>query len=158
MTVATSLKKIKGFDLVGEADPDTDLQDLFTDRILRMRIILDAAAGADYTKSSFKVPFAMVIREAVILPGAGLTASAADYNTFTLAKADGAGGAATTMATLLTDVAGGDWVADVFKPMTNGTLAARTLTEGQLVTLKKTYAASGTVTPASTLIIRYRKV
>ncbi len=159
MTVANSLKKLKGFVTVDQADPTADAEDLFSDEIWNIPITLDAAAGTDYVYGSIKVPYAVLVVEAVFCPGAALTAADATANTFTLAKADGAGGSATAVATSVTNVAGGSWVADVFKAMTmSATPANRLVADGQILTLKKTHAAGGTVTPASTLTIRVRKV
>jgi hypothetical protein len=40
----------------------------------------------------------------------------------------------------------------------SATPANRLVADGQILTLKKTHASTGTVTPASTLTIRVRKV
>lgn len=159
MSVANVLKALKGIYCGDQSDPDADLQDTFSDVMLTIPMIVDAAAGTDYTYGAFKAPFAFRVIEATICPRGALTAADATANTWTLAKADGAGGAATTIATLVGNLAGGDWVADVFKGMTLSVVAgAINVARGQLITLKKTHASTGTVTPAATLYLKVRKI
>jgi hypothetical protein len=159
MTVANVLKEFKGVYANDQATGDADVQDLLSDGIWNMPITLDAAAGTDYTYALIKVPFNVQIIDVTICPGAALTAADATANTITLAKADGAGGSATTVASIVTNVASGNWVADTFKSMTLSATAANLLVnDGQILTLKKTHASTGTVTPASTCTVRYRKV
>jgi hypothetical protein len=159
MTVANVVKRFQGDLAVEEASAVADTQDLIAFEQVRIPMALDGAAGTDTVYGSFKASYAFEVLEAVICPGAALTAADATANTVTLAKADGAGGSATTVASIVTNVAGGNWVADVFKPMTlSATPANRFVARGQLVTLKKTHASTGTVSPASTLCLRVRKV
>ena len=159
MSVANVLKELAGIYPSDSTQVSTDVQDVFSDEVLTMYMTLDAAAGTDYTYGSFKAPFAFQVVEAVVCPGAALTAADATANTYTLGKADGAGGSSTAIATLVTTLAGGSWVADTFKPMTLSATFANTLVaRGQIVTLKKTHLSSGTVTPASTLAIKIRRV
>lgn len=159
MSVKNVLKELAGIYPSDDTQLSTDVQDVFSDEVLTIYMTLDAAAGTDYTYGSFKAPFAFQVVEAVVCPGAALTAADATANTYTLAKADGAGGGATTIATLLTTLAGANWVADVFKTMTLSATFANTLVaRGQIVTLKKTHLSTGTVTPASTCAIKIRRV
>lgn len=158
MTVQNVAKEFQGVFCNDQSDPVADAQDALTDLIINIPMVLDAAAGTDYVYGSFKAPYRFQVIDACVCPGAALTAADATANTYTLAKADGAGGSATTIATLVTNLAGGNWVADTFKTMTLSATAANVLVaDGQLVTLKKTHASTGTVTPASTLSIRIRK-
>lgn len=159
MTVANVVKEMTGIFPSDSSQLSTDIQDAITDDIITIPMLLDGAAGTDYTYGSFKAPFAFQVVEAVICPGAALTAADATANTYTVAKADGAGGGATTVATLATTVAAGNWVADVFKTMTLSATFANTLVaRGQIVTLKKTHLSTGTVTPQSTLVLKIRRV
>ena len=159
MSVANVLKELAGIYPSDSTQLPTDVQDVFSDEVLTMYMTLDAAAGTDYTYGSFKAPFAFQVVEAVVCPGAALAAADATANTYTLGKADGAGGSSTVVATLVTTLAGGNWVADTFKPMTLSATFANTLVaRGQIVTLKKTHLSTGTVTPASTLAIKIRRV
>lgn len=158
MTVANVAKEFQGVFCNDQTDPKSDAEDALTDLIINIPMVLDAAAGTDYTYGSFKAPYRFQVIEAIVCPGAALTAADATANTYTLAKADGAGGAATTIASVTTTLAGGSWVADVFKTVTLSATAANVLVaDGQLVTWKKTHLSTGTVTPASTLSIRIRK-
>lgn len=159
MTVAKVSKEFQGVYCNDQTDPVADVQDLLLDSVILLSMALDAAAGTDYTYASFKAPYAFQVVEAIICPGAALTAADATANTITLGKSDGAGGAITTIATVTTTLAGGSWVADTYKSMTLSATAANLLVaDGQLITLKKTHLSTGTVTPASTLALRIRKI
>ncbi len=102
-----------------------------------------------------------VVKLAVSADGSrtALTADNTNNAVLTLAKADGLGGSATTVATLTTNVASGNWVADTFKSFTLSATAANLLVnDGQILTLKKTVGGTGVVVPISFFTIRYRKV
>jgi hypothetical protein len=158
MTVEAVAKRFQG-DMAFDQDTGAaDALDALTDLTLNLPMALDAAAGTDTVYASFKAPWRFRVLEAIVCPGAALSGATATANTYTLAKADGAGGGATAIATLVTVTTTGDWVADVFKPMVlSGTAANLLVARGQLVTLKKTHASTGTVSPASTLSLRIRK-
>ncbi len=158
MTVQNVAKAFQGVYCNDQADPIADAQVCITDLVWNLPMILDAAAGTDTVYASFKAPYRCQVIEAIICPTAALTAADATANTYTLGKSDGAGGSITTIASVVTNVAGGSWVADTFKAMTLSATAANLLiADGQLVTLKKTHASTGTVNPASTLSLRIRK-
>lgn len=158
MTVQNVAKEFQGVYCNDQTDPVADAQDCLTDLVWNLPMILDAAAGTDTVYASFKAPYRVQVIEAIICPTAALTAADATANTYTLGKSDGAGGSITTIASVVTNVAGGSWVADTFKAMTLSATAANLLiADGQLVTLKKTHASTGTVNPASTLSLRVRK-
>ncbi len=159
MSVQNVLRELAGIYPSDSTQLTTDVEDVFSDEVLPLPMALDAAAGTDTVYASFKAPFAFRVVEAVICPGAALTAADATANTITLGKADGAGGGSTVVASLVTNLAGGNWVADVFKPMTLSATFANTLVaRGQIVTLKKTHAGAGTVGPASTCSLKIRRV
>lgn len=159
MTVANVAKEFQGVFANDQATGEADTQDLILDGVFNINMTLDAAAGTDYTYGAVKVPFNMRIIDVTVCPGSALTAADATANTYTLGKADGAGGSSTAVATLVTTLAGGSWVADTFKAFTLSATAANLLVnDGQILTLKKTHLSTGTVTPASTCTIRYRKV
>lgn len=159
MTVQNVLNQLDGIYPSDPGELVTDSQDVFSDEIILIPMILDAAAGTDYTYGSFKAQWAFQVLEAVICPGAALVAADATANTYTLGKADGAGGASTVIASLQTLVASGNWVADTFKALTlSATVANTRVARGQIVTFKKTHLSTGTVTPASTLYLKVRKI
>jgi hypothetical protein len=77
-----------------------------------------------------------------------LTADNANNASLTVAKSDGAGGAATAMATLLTNVASGNWVAGGTKAFTpSATAADRRFTKGQLISFAIAKNGTGVVVP-----------
>jgi hypothetical protein len=158
MALRDTLNAIKGliFQFNSDAQNDADFQDGIADLFFTAPIVVDSAAGTDFTYWSLKAPCDLRIVEVTVCPGAALTASDTITNTYTLAKADGAGGAATAIAALATTVANTNWAADVFKtvPITQ---SASTVLKGQILTLKKTHLSTGTVTPASTFYIRARR-
>lgn len=91
---------------------------------------------------------------ATVLPTSALTANDTNFATITLSKNDGAGGARTAFATLLTNVAGGNWVAFSNKAMTvNTTLATRTIAVGGQVTVTVEKAAAGIQTGILTIVM-----
>lgn len=144
---------------VTPADQKTAVEDLLTDELWPIhKIAPDAAAGDLYTLGSIKAPCDLSIEDFMVCPAGALAASDAANAVLTLAKADGLGGAATPIATLTTNLASGNWVADVFK---NGVVAlapARLVTKGQILTVKKTITGAGVIVPACTVNIRMRRI
>ncbi len=162
MTVANVVKEFKGI-YPGDASqlsPPTEIEDLITDSTWEVgHEVADGSAGATGTYWAVKVPWNVQILEVVVCPGGALTADNTNNAVLTLAKADGLGGAATTVATLTTNAASGNWVADTFKNFTLSATFANTLVnDGQILTLKKTVGGTGVVVPVSYITIRYRKV
>ena len=160
MTVANVVKELTGVYGNDQATGVADIQDLVTDGTwIVPHTLADGAAGTDATFFAMKVPFNVQIIEVVICPGAALTADDTNNAVLTLAKADGAGGAATTVATLTTNVASGNWTADTFKTIALSATFANTLVnDGQILTFKKTHGGTGVVVPIAYISIRYRKV
>lgn len=160
MTVANVVKEFQGVFANDQATGEADTQDLLTDLTWEVgHEAADAAASTTATYWSIKVPFNVRILDVTVCPGAALTADNTNNAVLTLAKADGAGGAATTVATLTTNAASGNWVADTFKSFTLSATFANTLVnDGQILTLKKTVGGTGVVVPISFITIRYRKV
>lgn len=157
MSVANVTKAIQGVMANDQATGVADIEDLLTDGVWTFSNVVDSAAGTDFTYWAIKVPWAVKILDVTICPGGALTGADATANTYTLAKADGAGGSATAIGTHVTNLAGGNWVADVYEAFTL-TASAANVTEGQILTVKKTHAGAGTATPQSSWTIRYRKI
>jgi hypothetical protein len=158
MAVSTILKTLFGTYFHDETTGKADFEDLITDDVFTVqKTAVDGAATDVYTLWSCKVPFAIQIVEVTINPGAALTANDTNNATLTLGKADGAGGASTAVAALTTNTASGNWVADQFKNVPI-TAANAIVNDGQILTLKKTVAASGVAVPISHITIRYRRV
>lgn len=80
---------------------------------------------------------------AVLVPSTAETADATNYATVLVQKHDGAAGAATTMASLALDVAGGNWVAGTKKTMALGAAAATRFASGEVIGLALTKAGTG---------------
>lgn len=81
-----------------------------------------------------------------IMPTGSVTASDTLYATITIKTRDGAGGGASTVATVVTNVAGGSWTAFTKKTMgaiTNGTFAANSV-----LTITIAKASTGTQLPS----------
>lgn len=157
MTVANVAKEFQGVFANDQADPLADTRALLMDGVWSITSVVDSAAGTDFTYVSIRVPFAVKITRIDIAPTGALTGADATANTYTAGKSDGAGGAITSIGTHVTNLAGGNWVADVTEPFTM-TDSAANLTAGQLLTIKKTHAGAGTATPQAAWNIFYRKV
>lgn len=160
MTVANVVKEFQGVFANDQATGLADTQDLLTDLTWEVgHEVADASAGATATYWAVKCPFNVQIIDVTICPGGSLTADNTNNAVLTLGKSDGAGGAITTVASITTNVASGNWVADTYKSMTLSATFANTLVnDGQLITLKKTVGGTGVVVPISFITIRYRKV
>lgn len=95
----------------------------------------------------FRCPCDALLKYCTIIPGDALTADNTHYATITLEMADGAGGSATSVATINTKITGsGDWAAGVTKALTvtTNTLVKR----GYVLGFKIAKAGSGVAVPA----------
>lgn len=111
------------------------------------QVAADAAAGTTTAETAiayFKT--GQTVARLVIVPTGAATANDTNYATITVAKRDGAGGAATTIATLVTTVAGGSWTA--FVPKSMGAITSGALADGSVLTYTVAKAASGVQLPA----------
>lgn len=92
-------------------------------------------AAADFAEAAFTMPKACRVKSIWLTPGATLAAHASNNITYTVAKRDGAGGAATTIGTNTTDVAGLGLTA--FTPKTLALVAGTTeIAAGGVLTFK----------------------
>lgn len=121
------------------------------------KVAVDGAAGTAtaYTAGfNIRMKNAGRILGAYVAPIGALTADASNNTTINAISADGAGGAAVVMATLVTDLAGGNWVAGVTKTMTvTSTDANRRWIAGAVIGFNITKAGTGVVVPAGTNIV-----
>src|SRR6266542_1048868 len=102
-----------------------------------------------------RVPFDATAVSASIIPDAALTADATNNRTFTLTnrKQDGTGTA--VVATLVTNVAGGNWVARDEKPMTMTAVAADlVLAAGNILEMVETDGGTGVAHPQMAVEVR----
>lgn len=158
MSATDIYNRVKGTLCNESTDPDADAQDSFFDGTHNfVKATADAMAADTSTIAAMKVPFNIKIVEATGCPNTTLTADNTNNAVITLAKADGAGGGATTVATLTTNVASGNWAADTFKNFSI-TAANAVVLDGQILTLKITKGGSGVVVPISSYTIRFRRV
>lgn len=96
----------------------------------------------------------VTITSAKLLPSGALTANGSNYATVTAEYDDGAGGADTVIATLVTDVAGGDWVAGTVKTMTLTGSAPVSVAAGKYLIIKIAKTGTGVLVPAFTISLR----
>lgn len=114
-----------------------------------------ATAGTDQATSILEVLFAGTVSAVYFLPSTALTASASVYRTFTLSnrKTDGSTGAV-TVATLVTDVAGADWVAYDRKNYTlTATAANLIVAAGDVLAVIETHASTGTAHGGGRIVV-----
>lgn len=129
----------------------------------RRRIVVCTALPADEAMASttsskllWVTTGAIRITAARVLPNAALTASGSVYATCTVGWTDDAGGSATTVATLVTDVAGGSWTADQSKAMTLATDS--TVATGKALKFITAKASTGTIVPLCKVEIEYEEI
>lgn len=107
----------------------------------------DAAASTTTAETAiayFKT--GQTVARIVLVPTGAVTANDTTYATITIAKRDGAGGAASTIATLVTNVAGGNWTA--FVPKSMGAITGGALADGSVLTYTVAKASTGVQLPS----------
>lgn len=118
------------------------------------QVAADAAASTTTAETAIAyLKSAQTVARIMVVPTGAVTASDTVYATITVAKRDGAGGAATTIATLITNVATGSWVA--FTPKTFGAITAGDIAAGSVLTYTVAKASTGTQLPAFKLQIEF---
>lgn len=106
----------------------------------------DAAAGTTTAEQTIALTReAFTVSNISINPTGALTASDSVYATITIATRDGVGGSGTTLATLVTNVASGNWSAFTRK---NLTLSTTAIVAGGIITWTVAKASTGTQLPA----------
>ena len=137
---------------------DTADADLVANTYGRLRANVDitdgGTAGTAQTATTFFTNDTggnLDLSSANLMTPVAVTAHAANFDTFTLDRVDEAGANATTMATYVSDVAGGSTVAGVPKALTISTVAgARVLPSGWSMRIAVAKASSGTAFAAAT--------
>lgn len=117
---------------------------------------VDGAAGDATAETLIPRPelAGTVVSVSLKAESAGLTAAANDTATVNVYKRAAAGGTQILVATLVTNVAGGNWTQWVKKSLTLSVVAgATTLLVGDSLTFEVTKQASGKVTPSFTLMV-----
>lgn len=110
-----------------------------------------AAADATAETVFARIPRAGTVLSVTFYPSAALTAHADDRAAVIVDQRDGAGGAAANIATLATDVAGGNWTAYQGKSL--GALTNAAVLAGALLTVEITKAGNGVVVPSGVLVV-----
>lgn len=113
-----------------------------------------AAATATTEHSIMRASADMTLVGVRYVPDAALTADNTNYATITIKRRDAAGGNATTLASVTTQITGSgnwtQWVA-INLPVVVSAIAA-----GQIVTVSIAKAGSGVVVPAGQLVFEYK--
>lgn len=124
---------------------------VFTQVLARADLPVTIAAGVPETVLG-ESPFDATVTEVSIIPEAALTAADATARTLTVYNRGQAGLGTTVVATLVTNLAGGNWVAGDKKLFTLSVVAgALTLAAGDVLECVETVASTGTVRPESQL-------
>lgn len=117
-----------------------------------MKVAADGAAGTATTETAFsRISRTGTIVGAWFVPSSTLTGDASNNATLTLAKRDGAGGGASTVAAITTTAVAGNWSA--FVPVSLGTLSNASVAAGNVLTFAISKGGTGVVVPAGTLIV-----
>lgn len=121
---------------------------VFTEIIAQTDHVAQGTAGTSEGCVVGRAPFDGTLVTASIIPQAALTADATNNRTFSLHNRGQAGTGTTVMATLVTDVAGGNWVAYDEKFMTlSGTPANLQFSQGDVFAIVETTGGTGVAHP-----------
>ena len=134
------------------------MQAKFFQGTLSHQVFLESTGNAASTGNlpAFRAPYDCQITAIRLVPSAAVTADGTNYATYTATRHT-AGASATTVATRVWDVAGGNSVALTTEAMTlSGTAANLLLTAADTLTIVKTVAASGLLIPACLVIVEYK--
>jgi hypothetical protein len=117
-----------------------------------------AAQATAGTTESFVIGEAQInatVTEVSIVPNGPLTADATNNRTFTITNTGQAGAGVVAVATLITNVAGGNWVAFDEKLATlSGTAANLTIAAGDVLSCVETIGGTGVAHPAFQIVVR----
>jgi len=158
-TMKRRLRGLFGASDEGAADTDNDVTDQvdaqFEDYSQWVKAAADAMA-ADATAATYfyRAKRALEVLTVYIIPTATLTGHASNNATIVINKHDGAGGAATIVATITTTAS---WAAGTPVALTVSTTAGvALLTAGQVLSFQISKNASGVVVPAHVIQVDHR--
>lgn len=117
-------------------------------------IVFHSASAAAFAETGIYIPFKCKVTSCKALPSSALATDGTNYITGTLAKRDGAGGSATTIATFTTNSTGGSALA-AFVPEdmpVSATAGVADIAAGQVLTFK-TVDAGVTTEPLLTVTV-----
>lgn len=119
-----------------------------------------AVDGAAATTTAYTAGYMIRMKNAgrilgaYVCPAGAVTADATNFATVNAVSGDGAAGAAVVMASLVTNVAGGNWVAGTTKTMTVTTTVADTrYVAGAVIAFNIAKAGTGVAVPISNIIV-----
>jgi hypothetical protein len=114
-----------------------------------------ATAATDETFGIGEAQFDATVTEVGLIPDAALTADATNNRTFTVVNKGQDGSGNTTIATLVTNVAGGNWVAFDEKLFTlSGTAASLVVAAGDVIDCVETHGGTGVAHPRMQVTVR----
>lgn len=117
--------------------------------------IAQGTAATDENFEVGEVQYDATVTEAAIIPAAALTAADTTTRTFTLTNKGSTGVGTTVIATLVTDVAGGNWVANDEKLMTlTATVADRNVSANDVLAIVETHGSTGATHPAFEISVK----
>lgn len=122
---------------------------------ISVRFAADALAADEIAETvALRVKAASTLTKLYIVPDDALTADNTNFKTITVQKRDGAGGAASTVAEVTTEITGtGDWTA--FTKVDMGSLTGAVLAAGSILTVETAKTASGVALPGWTLVAEF---
>lgn len=128
---------------------------VFVQEVAKADLPATAAAGSVPETTLGEAQFAGVVTEVTVLCEAALTAADATARTLTVLNRGQAGAGTTVVATLVTNLAGGNWVANDEKAFTlTATVADRAFAAGDVFECVETVAGAGTARAASQIVVR----
>ena len=130
----------------------TDIESAFTTTVTRPA---DGSAGAATAETTIACTKTAVTLSAIRLCADGaVVADDTDYLTITVKKADGAGGASSTVAEATSKVTGGIAIAARTK-VSLGSLTGATLAAGSILTVTVAKSGAGKALPTHSLILEF---
>jgi hypothetical protein len=128
---------------------------VFVQEVVRGDLAPTAAAGSVPETTLGEAPFAGTVTEVTLISEAALTAADATARTLTLFNRGQAGAGTTVVATLVTNLAGGNWVANDEKSFTlSGTPANLNFAKGDVFEIVETVAGAGTARAHAEVVVR----
>lgn len=127
---------------------------VFVQEVFKADLVASIAAGVPETTLG-EAQFDGTLTEVAVIAEAALTAADATARTLTVFNRGQAGAGTTVVATLVTNLAGGNWVANDEKLFTlTATVADRNFTAGDVFECVETVASTGTARSTAQVVGR----
>ena len=128
---------------------------VFVQKLAEADLPVTPAAGTLTETVLGEVPFDATVTEVTVISEGALTAADATARTLTIFNRGQAGAGTTVIATLVTNLAGGNWVANDEKAFTlTATVANRNVAAGDVLECVETVAGAGTIRPQATVVVK----